>query len=84
MKPGDLVESINGQPIHFRDYVDVAEYIMDRSAGERLLFRGIRNGRPVTLLVVVEAMPESAKPAWERSLAVARHLREVDRNNPRN
>jgi len=80
MLPGDLVRSIDGQPVVFGDYVELGDFLADRKPGERLVLRGFRNGAPLTLLVVVGVMPDSARSAWERSMSIARQLRDIERS----
>lgn len=54
---GDLIESIDGQVVSTRD--DVAEVIRNRSVGDPVVFKVLRDGAQVTVSVVTTANADS-------------------------
>ncbi len=75
IRPGDLVIAIGGTSLQIGDDLDFLLFVADRKPGERLPFRIVRDGERKDVIVIVAALPESARAAWDRALHVAREKR---------
>ena len=75
MRPGDLVTTIAGQPVGFGDDLEFLLFLSELKIGRSLPVDIVRDGRHLSLVIVVAAMPEDRREAWQRSLDNARRKR---------
>jgi S1-C subfamily serine protease len=75
LRPGDRITHIAGVPVDFGDELDFLIFMRQRKPNERLVLKIARGGRPLQVVLVLGALPEAARPAWEQGFRVAQQKR---------
>lgn len=75
LRPGDIITHFGGVRVGFGDDLDFLNYLRERKPGDRLVTSIIRAGRPVKAVIVLGALPDAARSAWESGYRVAQERR---------
>ncbi|HEX8254586.1 MAG TPA: PDZ domain-containing protein [Thermoanaerobaculia bacterium] len=75
IQPGDLITHVAGVRVDFGDELDFLMFMRKRRAGEPLRLTIVRSGTATDRVVTLAALPEAARPRWERNLRMAEERR---------
>lgn len=79
IRPGDLITHMAGLPVDFGDEFDFLVFMRERKAHERLVVKITRAGKSRDVVVILGALPEAARAAWEEGFRAAQQKRAAAR-----
>ncbi len=75
IKAGDIITTINEQPIGFSDQLEFILYLSTFRPGDKLRVKLVRQGAEMLVSVVLGTMPPELREQWKEGLEHARRTR---------